>query len=76
MKKIFFRVYYFIGWCLYFLFTLENRNNYDYGVAKGMAVESSKTDLFGTSYRLNPNRKPTRNFLTWKEFWSSRKHLN
>lgn len=75
MKQTLYYIYYFFGWIIYFLFTLENRNNYDFGISKGMQVEDSRTDLFGTSYKLNPNKKPVRDFMTWKEFWATRKHL-
>lgn len=75
MKKIFFTIYYLIGWILYYLFTLNDRNNYDHGMLRGMRVVDSKTDIFGTTYKLDPNEKPIRTFLTFKEFWSSRKHL-
>lgn len=67
----------FLLWILYFIITMEKRNDYMIGESKGYHVEKSKDVSWfipgiTTEYTFNPNKKPERGYSTWKEFWSTR----
>lgn len=76
MKKTFIAVYYFFGWCILLIFQGQDRLNYQHALSSGMHVESGKSDMFGCTFKMNTLRKPERNYLTWSEFWQTRKHWN
>jgi hypothetical protein len=70
-------LYQFPMYILYVLMTMEQRNNYLVGQSKGMHVENSYDDGFiikssATVYQFNPNKKPEKEYATWKEFWMQR----
>ncbi len=80
MKTIFYATYYFFGWLIYFLFTTEERTRYMSGKSKGYhcyKVEHHKGFLAQSSdLYFDRNTKPKREYITWKEFWKTRKHWN
>ena len=60
-------------WIFYFLISMKERNKWLLGSSKGMHVEELQQRglLGGTFYvTYNPNKKPEREFLTIKEFFS------
>lgn len=68
---------YFLLWLIYVLITMKQRDEYLTGLSKGMHVEESKDDSWlikgsATIYTFNPNKKPVRNYTTWREFWQAR----
>lgn len=68
---------YFLLWILYVCLTLENRNRYLMAKSRGMDCISSKDVSWfipgsTTEYRFDPNSKPQRDYITWKEFWKAR----
>jgi hypothetical protein len=68
---------YFLLWVIYFIFTLEARDRYIMGTSKGYHCYSQNDAsrfIYGsvTEYHFDPNTKPYREYLTWKEFWSAR----
>ena len=76
-KKFFLIFPYFLLWIFYFLLTMEERNKYQAALNKGMDCVDSKLSGFSvltadTVYSFNPNAKPQRRYLTWKEFWQAR----
>jgi hypothetical protein len=76
MKKKLLIVPYFLLWILYFLFTIEQRNEYLISLNKGKKCVGSKDTsmfLYGSerTYYFS-NEKPNRDYLTWKEFWQSK----
>lgn len=76
-KKILLAIPYFLLYILYFLLTLEKRNEYMMSETKGYKCVGSKdTSLFipgsETTYYFDKNKKPEREYLTWKEFWKAR----
>ena len=78
-KSILKTIGYFFQYILYVILTMEKRNDYLQGQNKGMHVEKSwdsSNILPGsyTTYRYNPNKKPERDYLTWKEFWKTREY--
>jgi hypothetical protein len=77
MKKIFMTIPYFLLWILYFFITMNDRVNYQQGLSRGMHVEKSEDVSWlipgsTTEYTYNPNKKPERNYITWREFWVSK----
>jgi hypothetical protein len=70
-------IYYFLGYCLYFLITMEARNRYMEGKAKGMqCIDSYDSSRFiygsSTTYVFDKTKEPVRDFTTWGEFWQLR----
>lgn len=59
---------------LYWMLTQKERTAYKIGMLKGMRVVSMKSDVFGTSVVYDPNSKPVKNYLDWKEFKKSREN--
>ena len=77
MKKILLAIPYFILWILYFLFTIEKRNEYMVAKSKGYKCIGSKdTSLFipgsEITYYFDPTQKPERDYVSWSEFWKSK----
>lgn len=59
-------------YALYWILTQKERTAYKIGMLKGMRVVSMKSDAFGTSVVYDPNSKPVKNYLDWKEFKEAR----
>jgi hypothetical protein len=77
MKKILLATPYFILWIFYFFLTINERDRYIVAESKGMACTNSYDSsrlIYGTTttYEFDANKKPVRNFLTWKQFWKAR----
>lgn len=76
-EKILMTIPYFLLWVLYFLLTMKDRSMYIEAEEKGMAcVGSEDVSWFlpGSTieYYFDPNKKPVRGYITWKEFWNKR----
>lgn len=59
----------FFLWVFYVLITYNERTRYMLGQARGHNITEYKPDLFGADLRYQPGVKPTREYMTWKEFW-------
>jgi hypothetical protein len=76
-RKILLSVPYFIQWLFYWFLTLDERNEYLVAQNKGMqcvkSYDSSRI-MYGwsTTYEFDPNKKPERKYITWKQFWKQR----
>ena len=75
IKKILMVIPYFILWFIYVILTRNEREMFMVGTTKNMqCVKMEDKSLFikgtTTEYTFNPNKKPIRNYITWKEFWS------
>ncbi len=73
-KKILSAIPLFILWIIYFSITLKQRNEYMMAEQKGMKCVGSKDTGWiisgtATTYTFDPNKKPEREYSTWKEFW-------
>jgi hypothetical protein len=53
------------------MLTLEARNRYSYGKAKGYHCYKMNHDMFGSDVYYDRTKKPEREYLTWKEFKES-----
>jgi hypothetical protein len=67
-------IWIFIKWLLYVLLTQDERLNYLYGKNKGMQVIKRERgfNLCDGNYMdvwFDPNKKPEREYLTFKEFF-------
>ena len=75
MKKNFLLIIpYFFLWVAYWFLTLKERNEYIIGKSKNMhctnSFDSSRIVYgYSTTYEFDKNKNPTRNYITWKEFW-------
>ena len=72
---------YFFLWIFYTIITSEERMEYAVSREKGMMCVGSKdssTFLPGAkrTFCFDPQEKPKRNFLTWKEFWKTKGFVN
>jgi hypothetical protein len=81
MKKVLMTIPYFFLWVLYFILTMEKRNEYMMAQSKGYKCTGSKdTSWFlpgsERTYYFDPTKKPEREYLTWKEFWIARGYYN
>jgi len=56
--------------------TMEKRNQYMMGENRGLDCSKSRDGLglFGQTaeYYYTPNSKPTKHYITWKQFWKAR----
>jgi len=76
-KKVLLAAPYFLLWLLYVFLTMEKRTEWMMAEEKGMKCMGSKFDGFYymgtvTKYYFDPNQKPLREFITWREFWKAR----
>lgn len=76
-KKILLAIPYFILYIFYVILTINERNQYMMGEEKGMNCVGEKDVSWfvpgsTTEYYFDPKSKPTRNYITWKEFWKAR----
>lgn len=77
LKKVLMLIPYFLLWILYFLLTSKERERYMMAKSRGYDCIASKDDSYiipgsATIYTYDRNKKPTRRFLTWREFWKAR----
>jgi hypothetical protein len=77
MKRALKAIMYFLGYCLYFLFTMKARDRYFMGKEKGMrCIDSydSSNFIYGssTTYVFDKTKMPVREYTTWREFWQIR----
>ena len=77
IKKILLLVPYFLVWIFYWFLTLDERNEYIVAKSKNMYCNKSYDSSWlvpgcTTTYEFDPNRKPERNYITWKQFWQRR----
>lgn len=77
MKRALKAIYYFLGYCIYFLITMNERERYMKGKAKGMrCIDSYDSSRFfygsATTYVYDKTKKPERTFTSWREFWGAR----
>jgi len=77
MKTILVKVKDFFVWILYWFLTQNERHLYSMGKIKGCQCVGKRDDskiLYGsaTVYTYDRNQKPSRDYMTWKEFWDSR----
>ena len=68
---------YFLLWVMYIFLTLSLRGRYMIGKFRGYHCYESKDVskiLYGsvTEYSFDRNMQPTREYLTWGEFWRDR----
>ncbi len=77
MTRVLMTIPYFFLWVIYVFLTMEERTKYTMEQEKGMKCIGSKdTSWFirgsETTYYFDPNKKPERNYITWREFWNQR----
>ena len=63
---------YFFLWLLYVLITMNARTRYSAGLTKGCHCYKMDTYMNSTVYHFNRSIPPTREYITWKEFWKQR----
>lgn len=69
-------ILFYLKYFVYFLITVEERNNYLQSEIKGYKCTHSKDDslfLYGSAriYYFDPSKPPERNYLTFKEYKES-----
>ncbi len=80
IKKTLMVIPYFLLYILYVLITMDKRNEYMVSERKGIKCIGSKdTSMFiygsETTYYFNPNEKPSRDYITWREFWEQKGYI-
>jgi hypothetical protein len=62
----------FLLFCVILVIQIQDRVDYMEGESRGMdCIGSKATDAFGERvYRFNPNAKPVKRYMTWREFWT------
>lgn len=73
MKKILKIIWFYIRYVLYFMFTLNRRTEYIQAKGEGMHCKGSYDSswfFYGseTTYVFDPNKPPTRRYVTFKEY--------
>ncbi len=69
MKKPFILIGKFFLYLIYVAITWNERNRYTLGSIRGHNITEYKLDLFGANIRYQPDIKPIRGYLTWREYW-------
>lgn len=70
MKKPFILIGKFFLYLLYVGITWDERNRYTLGWIRGHNITEYKTTLTGADIKYQPDVKPKREYLTWKEYWN------
>jgi len=78
MKTVLVKVKDFFVWILYWFLTNKERHLYSMGKIKGMKCLGYRDDsliLYDSAriYEYDRNQEPSRDYMTWGEFWDSRK---
>jgi hypothetical protein len=69
MKNLFILIGKFFLYLLYVGITWNERNRYTLGSIRGHNITEYKPTLTGADIRYQPDVKPVREYLTWKQYW-------
>ena len=73
MKNLGHKILFYLKYTLYFMVTVQDRDNYHRAEMKGYHCTGSRDDsyiLYGSArlYTFDPTKLPTKNYLTFKQY--------